>query len=88
MFKVFGFLSIFMIFLVDDMYWFELSMVINDVSFDEVEKRGNCFDSMRKDFLFIVIYFERWFKVLIKYVINEKLKLLGEVIDYFVCVEF
>lgn len=43
MFKVFGFLSIFMIFLVDDLYWFELSMVINDVSFDEVEKRGKIF---------------------------------------------
>lgn len=61
-----------MIFLVDDLYRFELSMIINGVSFDEVEKRGNCFDSMRKDFLFIVIYFERWFKVLMKYVINGK----------------
>lgn len=72
MFKVFGFLSIFMIFLVVDLYWFELSMIINGVSFYEVEKRGNCFDSMRKDFLFIVIYFERWFKVLMKYVFNGK----------------
>lgn len=61
-----------MIFLVDDLYWFELSMIIYYVSFDEVEKRGDCFDNMRKDFLFIVIYFERWFKVLMKYVINGK----------------
>lgn len=40
---------------VDDLHWPEWSTTINGVSFDEAEKRGNCFDSMRKDLLLTAI---------------------------------
>lgn len=53
-----------------------------------VEKRGNCFDSMRKDPLLTAIHFERRFKALMKYVFNGKQQPLGEVSDYFALVEF
>lgn len=88
MFKALGPSNIFMTLLADDLHRPELSMTINGVSFDEAEKRGNCFDSMRKDPLLTAIHFERRFKALMKYVINGKQKPLGEVTDYFAFVEF
>lgn len=88
MFKALGPSSIFMTFSADDLHWPELSMTINGVCFYEAEKRGNCFDSMRKDPLLTAIHFERRFKALMKYVFNGKQQPLGEVTDYFALVEF
>lgn len=45
----------------DDLHWPELSMIINNISFDEAEKRGNCFNSIRKYPLLTAIHFERRF---------------------------
>lgn len=63
----------------DDLHWPELSMIINNISFDEAEKRGNCFNSIRKYPLLTAINFERRFKALMKYIITGKQKPLGEV---------
>lgn len=46
----------------DDLHLPELSMIINNISFDEAEKRGNCFNSIRKYPLLTAIHFERRFK--------------------------
>lgn len=63
----------------DDLHLPELSMIINNISFDEAEKRGNCFNSIRKYPLLTAIHFERRFKALMKYIIIGKQKPLGEV---------
>lgn len=55
MFKAHGPSNIFMTLSADDLHWPEWSMTINGVSFDEAEKRGNCFDSIRKDPLLTAI---------------------------------
>ena len=72
----------------DDLHWPELEMQVENISYHESCGHRNYFHGMGEDPLMVSIHFERRFRALLKHVINGSDKPLGEVLDYFVRVEF
>ena len=88
MFRTLGPPSLFVTLSADDLHWPELGMVLENLSYNESCKKGSFFSSMRSDPLLTAIHFERRLSALMKFILKSDLKPLGDIIDWFIRVEF
>ena len=87
MFKTLGPPTIFMTLSADDLHWPELGMSLFDVEYDDAVNKNN-FEGVISDPLITATHFERRFQSLMKHIILNGPKPLGEVKDFFARVEF
>lgn len=80
--------TLFMTLSADDLHWPELGMTLENLTYCDAANKRNFMSSMRTDPLMAATHFERRFSALMDFVINGPLKPLGNVVDYFVRVEF
>ena len=88
MFRTLGPPSLFVTLSANDLHWPELGMILENLSYSESLKKGSFFSSMRSDPLMTAIHFERRLNALMKFVLKSDLKPLGEIVDWFIRVEF
>ena len=87
MFKTLGPPTIFMTLSADDLHWPELEMSLFDVEYMDAVNKNN-FEGVISDPLITATHFERRFQSLMKHIILNGPKPLGEVKDFFARVEF
>ena len=89
MLKTLGPPTLFVTLSADDCHWPELAMALTNCAFKDAYKHTESLrDLIRKDPYMTALHFERRYNALFKHILKSDKKPLGEIVDFFVRLEF